>query len=168
MKRLPPLWAKPRSSTLSTRRPRLIFARIGLSDGSNASSVMLNSVTRTGTMRVLLHTNSVSGGSMGTISSVPALARELLPVSCALVGYNSSSSAASCGWMPSSTASRCWLGDSSWSVASISASSLKVSIAGPFSRSASERSPPSPPTLWAWKLRDSVSGLYCSEITCCT
>ena len=55
-------------------------------DGSNASSVMLNSVTRTGTMRFLLQTNSVSGASIGTISSVPDCASALFASSCALVG----------------------------------------------------------------------------------
>ena len=59
------------SSTLSTRMPRLTLARIGFSAVSKASSVMLKSVMRTGTMRFLLQTNSDSADSIGTISSVP-------------------------------------------------------------------------------------------------
>ena len=43
--------------------------------------------------------------------------------------------------MPNCTALRVLSGNSSWSVASISASSLIVSTGGPLSRSASERSP---------------------------
>ena len=39
--------------------PRLTLARIGLSAVSKASSVTLSSVMRTGTTRLLLHTNSV-------------------------------------------------------------------------------------------------------------
>src|SRR5712691_2940001 len=84
--RLPPFWSKPRSSTLSTRKPRLTLARIGLSATSNASSVMLSSVMRTGTTRLWLQTNRLSGASIGTISSVPDCARLLFDNSCALVG----------------------------------------------------------------------------------
>ncbi len=71
MKSVPPRWRKPRSSTESTRRPRLTFARIGLRLTSNASSVTERSVTRTGTTRCLLQTNSVSGASSGSTSSTP-------------------------------------------------------------------------------------------------
>ena len=78
----PPGWLKPRSSTDSTRMPRLTLARIGLRAASNASSVMENSVTRTGTIRFLLQTKRVSADSIGTISSVPAAARALLASSC--------------------------------------------------------------------------------------
>ena len=39
---------------------RLTFARMGFSEGSKASSVMLNSVMRTGRMRCVLHTKSVT------------------------------------------------------------------------------------------------------------
>ena len=53
--------------------PRLTLARIGLSSVSNASSVIENSVTRTGTMRLRLHTNTVSGACIGTISTAPAI-----------------------------------------------------------------------------------------------
>ena len=53
---------------------------------------------------------------------------------------------------------------SSWSVASISTSSLIVSIGAPLSRSCSERSPPSAP-ICAWSVRVSVSGLYWKTIT---
>ena len=67
----PPRCAKPRSSVVSTRRPRLTLARIGFSAASNASSVIENSVTRTGTTRLLLQMNSTSGASGGRISSVP-------------------------------------------------------------------------------------------------
>ena len=63
------------------------MARIGLSAGSNASSVMLKSVIRTGTMRLLLQTKSVSGASIGAISSVPELRLAIVrSASCALVG----------------------------------------------------------------------------------
>ncbi len=78
MNRPPPLCSKPRSFADSTRRPRLILARMGLSAVSKASSVMLNSVMRTGRTRVLLQTNSVSGISAAAISSTPALAWALL------------------------------------------------------------------------------------------
>src|SRR5580692_8069559 len=71
--------------------------------------------------------------------------------------------AASCGWMPTAIA---WASAiSSWSVASISASSLIVSTAGPLRRSASERSAVSPPTDFACSVREMESGLYCSVIT---
>ena len=60
MNRLPPFTLNPRSFTLRTRIPRLTFARIGLSATSNASSVTERSVTRTGTTRCLLQTNSVT------------------------------------------------------------------------------------------------------------
>ena len=56
---------------LITRRPSDTLARIGLSGGSNASSVIENSVTRTGTTRLRLQMNSTSGASGGRISSVP-------------------------------------------------------------------------------------------------
>src|SRR5215831_14793723 len=53
---------------------------------------------------------------------------------------------------------------SSWSTASISASSLKVSTGGPLSRSASERSADSP-KAWICRVRETVSGLYWRAIT---
>src|SRR5262249_19337722 len=57
-------------------------------------------------------------------------------------------------------------GNSSWSVASSSASILIVSTAGPRSRSASTRVPSCAPcTAWIWSVRLSESGLYCSAIT---
>ena len=56
------------------------------------------------------------------------------------------------------------LGVSSWSVASISASSLFVSCGGPFSRSASSRSPGSWPMPCGCSVRVSVSGLYWNAI----
>src|SRR6266511_672337 len=49
---------------------------------------------------------------------------------------------------------------SSWSVASISTSSLNVSTGAPLSRIASVRSPPCPPDACACSVRVSVSGLY--------
>ena len=58
------------------------------------------------------------------------------------------------------------MGNSSWSVASSSASSLMVSTAGPRSRSASTRTPSCPPGIaWICSVRDSESGLYCSAMT---
>src|ERR1051326_5800666 len=66
--------------------------------------------------------------------------------------------------MPRATASAFPAGSSRRSVASISASSLIVSIAAPFSRSASERVPVSP-VACTWSERVSESGLYCSAIT---
>src|SRR5215216_1936475 len=56
---------------------------------------------------------------------------------------------------------------SSWSVASISTSTLIVSTGGPFSRSCSERSPPSAP-ICGCSVRDSVSGLYWNRVTLAT
>src|SRR5205809_1128120 len=66
--------------------------------------------------------------------------------------------------MPVSTVARCWSGNSSWSAASISASSLIVSTAGPLKRKGSERCPVSPVAAWICSERDKVSGLYCSEM----
>ena len=83
---LPATDEKSTSSMVSTRRPRLTLARIGFRLESNISSVMLNSVILTGTTRSLLHTNSVSGASIGTISSVPAWAIAFACWSCVLVG----------------------------------------------------------------------------------
>jgi len=97
MNKLPPLLSKPRSVTLSTRMPKLTLARIGLSAGSNASSVMLKSVSRTGTIRLLLQMNSGSADIIGRISSMPACAIELFDRSWLLAGYTMVSSAASCG-----------------------------------------------------------------------
>ena len=76
---------------------RLTLARIGLSIGSKASSVMLKSVTRTGAMRDLLHTNSTSGVSMGRISSAPDCESALFESRCWLDGWTSDSRRASCG-----------------------------------------------------------------------
>lgn len=53
-------------------------------------------------------------------------------------------------------------------MASISASTLMVSTGGPLSRSASERSPLSPPTPFTCKLREMVSGFYCKAMIRCT
>src|SRR6185503_6981345 len=95
--RLPPRWRKPRSSTDNTRIPKETFARMGLSAGSNASSVTLKSVMRTGTIRCELQTNSVSADCMGTSSIVPRAARASLAISAAAEGYAIASSVASCG-----------------------------------------------------------------------
>ena len=62
---------------LRTRSPRLTLARIGFSAGSNASSVIESSVTRTGATRLRLQTKSASGASGGAISRVP-------PAACAV------------------------------------------------------------------------------------
>ncbi len=83
---LPPVDENGRSSIVRTRIPSETFARIGLSELSNISSVMLNSVKRTGTMRALLQTKSVRGASIGMISSVPFCALASAVVSCWLVG----------------------------------------------------------------------------------
>src|SRR5262245_203525 len=66
--------------------------------------------------------------------------------------------------MPTATASGLDSGSSRNSVASISASSLIVSIAAPFSLSACERSPVSPVDCTC-SVRVSESGLYWSAIT---
>jgi hypothetical protein len=71
---------------VSTLNPRLTLARIGFKSASKASSTALMSLSRTGTMRFLLQTNSVSGTCIGAISSVPPAARALFASSCALVG----------------------------------------------------------------------------------
>ena len=86
MNRLAALCPLGTSFTDSTRKPRLTLARIGFSAVSNASSVMPNSVTRTGRMRDLLHTNSASGVSIGTISSVPICASRSFARSWPLLG----------------------------------------------------------------------------------
>jgi len=57
--------------------PKLTLARIGLSDGSKASSVTLKSVIRTGTIRLLLQIKSGSADIIGKISNMPACAIEL-------------------------------------------------------------------------------------------
>src|SRR5215469_9244832 len=75
----------------------------------------------------------------------------------------STSSAARIAWRPIEVA--CESATSSWSEASISASTLMVSTGGPLRRSASIRSPLSGPTPLIWRLRVSVSGLYCKLIT---
>jgi hypothetical protein len=54
-----------------------------LSAGSNASSVTLSSVRRTGRMRCALQTKSVSAVSIGTISIVPARASASFSMSAA-------------------------------------------------------------------------------------
>src|SRR5437764_1117209 len=156
--------SRSRRSPSSTRTPRLTRARIGLSATSNASSVTETSVTRTGTTRCLLQTNSASGASSGSTSSTPAFASASFACRSSARGCTSSSSAASCGWIPTATAVGLEAGSSRNSVASISASSLIVSIAAPFSRSACERSPVSP-VACTCSVRVSESGLYCSAIT---
>src|SRR6185312_2361476 len=75
------------------------------------------------------------------------------------------SSAASWAKMPDSVTPPFCSGNSSWSVASISASSFSVSTGGPFKRNTSERSPPSALTACTCNERVSESGLYCSAIT---
>src|SRR5919198_6525059 len=85
-KRLVPLCVKGRSLTLRTCRPRVTLARIGFKFGSKASSVIVNSVSRTGRMRCALQTKSVSGASSGAISSVPAPASAWFACSVALAG----------------------------------------------------------------------------------
>src|SRR5262245_51935012 len=54
---------------------------------------------------------------------------------------------------------------SSWSAASISASSLMVSTGAPLRRSGSAFSPPSPPVVCASSVRERVSGLYWKATT---
>src|SRR6266567_386423 len=167
MNRLAPLWEGGRSMLDRTRMPRLTLALMGFRATSKASSVMLKSVSRTGRTLALLQTNRVSGASTGAISRVPPEARSLLAWTCALGGYTTVSKAASSGASPSCTVRWFRAGNSSWSVASISASSLMVSTGGPFSRSASSLSPPSGPAPWTWSVRVSVSGLYCRTTTRC-
>ena len=159
MNRLPPFALKPRSSTVSTRMPRLNLARIGFSAASNASSVIDSSVMRTGTMRFGPKMNSGSGACEGAISMEPAEASAFAAASCRLLGYTMVSMAASCGCRPNCTA--CASLPSSESVASISASTLIVSMGGPFRRSASSMSPDSCPAARICSERVSVSGLYC-------
>src|SRR5260221_796627 len=76
------------------------------------------------------------------------------------------SSDASWGKMPLRRTSLPGSAVSSWSVASISASSFKVSTGGPLSRNASERSPSVlVVTACTARVRVRVSGLYCKPIT---
>src|ERR1700683_188478 len=161
MYRAPAGVRKPTSFTLSTRMPSDTFARMGFSCGSNASSVIERSVMRTGVMRFLFHTNTVSADSMGRISTVPSSDKISLAINTPLDGYTSSSSDESCGWIPSDMAVESPLAN--WSVASISPSHLIVSTGGPFSRMISVRSGSSP-TVCGFSERVSVSGLYCSMI----
>jgi hypothetical protein len=85
------------------------------------------------------------------ISSVPDCDSALCASSSALVGLTSDSSTASCGAMPNCTVFAFCSGCSSASVASISASSLIDSMAGPFRRNGVARSaPPSPPAPCTW------------------
>ncbi|MBN3929945.1 hypothetical protein IQ279_09880 [Streptomyces verrucosisporus] len=119
--------------------------------------------------RLLPQVNRVSGISIGLISMAPFLDSRVASLIWAVVGCTSISSVASCGWIPSGAAS------SSWSVASISAVNFHVSCAGPFSRSASLRSPPLPPppasplppAACGLMLRSRVSGLNCSTMMRC-
>src|SRR5215472_18342479 len=67
--------------------------------------------------------------------------------------------------MPTSVTRGFWSGNSSWSVASISASSLMTSTGGAFRRSASSLSPPSPSIAWTCSVRLRVSGLYWRVMT---
>ena len=55
--------------------PRLDLCADRIQIGSNASSVMLKSVSRTGTIRFLLQINSVRADCIGMISSVPRFRR---------------------------------------------------------------------------------------------
>ena len=127
------------------------MARIGLSDGSNASSVIENSVTRTGTTRLVLQTNSTSGASGGRISSVPLRCSAATRQQLATLGIDQRFEQRELRRDAERTALAFWSGSSSWSVASISASSLIDSIAGPFRRNGCARSPPpSPPTPCTW------------------
>ena len=77
---LPALCSKPTSVTFSTRSPMLTLARMGFSEVSKASSVMLMSVIRTGRTRLRLQINRASGVSIAAISSVPDFARLLLAI----------------------------------------------------------------------------------------
>ncbi len=65
---------------------------MGFRPGSNASSVIVNSVIRTGATRFLLQTKSVSGAIAGAISSVPLRDRRFSSLSWALVGEINASS----------------------------------------------------------------------------
>ena len=62
------------------------MARIGLSDGSWASSVIVKSVRRTGTTRLGPQTNSVNGAIGGRTSIVPAASSTVLAITWALFG----------------------------------------------------------------------------------
>jgi hypothetical protein len=77
MNRRPPGCENPKSSTLRTRIPKLTFARMGFSFVSNASSVMEKSVSRTGTTRLLLQTNSVSTTKNGVPNPIQYLSLKL-------------------------------------------------------------------------------------------
>src|SRR6266511_126658 len=79
---------------------------MGFSIWSNACSVTVHDVTRTGTTRALPHTNSTTGRLSGLREAVPRPAACVLLRTSLLLGYINSSSAASAGWMPRSSAIR--------------------------------------------------------------
>ena len=74
------------SLMFSTRMPSDTLARIGLSCGSNASSVISRSVIRTGVIRLRFQANTVSAESIGRISIVPTSDSTSLAISTALDG----------------------------------------------------------------------------------
>ena len=63
---------------MSTRSERLTVARVGFSEVSNACSVTLYSVMRTGATRLLPQTKTVSGASIGAISIRPDLGQDFV------------------------------------------------------------------------------------------
>ena len=75
---LVPRWLVGKSLTLSVRNVSATLARIGLSEGSNDSSVTVISVMRTGMIRFLLQMNSTIGVCAGVISKRPDLGQRLI------------------------------------------------------------------------------------------
>ncbi len=135
--------------------PRETLARIGLRELSNISSVMLNSVKRTGTIRDLLQTNSVrrrvhrddlerAGVRVG-IGCRELRARRIDD------GLERGELRRDAGIGRHEDSLR---GSASTSVASISASSLIVSIGGPLRRIWSTCGPLSVPTPCTCSVRD--------------
>lgn len=86
MARPPARPSVPTSLTVSTRRPSRILARIGFSIGSNASSVMVSSVIRTGQSRRRPKASSTSGAGGGTTSRVPAASSAAASCTAAMLG----------------------------------------------------------------------------------
>ena len=88
---------------LSTRSDSETVARIGSSDGENASSVAENSVTCTGTIRFAPQTKMTNGLSAGAISNTPDEASRFAVFSASAVGFTSPSRMARSGPIPAST-----------------------------------------------------------------
>ena len=132
MNSVPPRCVKPRSSTESTRRPRLTFARIGLSATSNASSVTERSVTRTGHDALLAPDEERQRRlERQHLEHARAPRARRSPAGRRRAGGRATRARRAAGWMPSVDRVRVRVRDRpSRSVASISASSLIVSTRG--------------------------------------